>query len=51
LPRTLAPGSDALLDLTLLGATPPAREDVLFVDISLAGQGLRYPIGLYAPED
>ncbi|HKO91037.1 MAG TPA: hypothetical protein VJU61_07795 [Polyangiaceae bacterium] len=51
LPRTLTPGSDALLELTLRNATPPAREDVLFVDISLAGQVLRYPIGLYAPED
>jgi hypothetical protein len=51
LPRTLAPGSDALLELTLLSATPPAREDVLFVDLSLAEQVLRYPISLYAPED
>jgi len=49
LPITLAAGSEGLLDLTLLSLTPPAREDVLFVDISLDGRALRYPIGLYAP--
>ena len=49
LPLTLPAGSEGLLDLTLLRPAPPAREDVLFVDISLDGRALRYPIGLYAP--
>jgi hypothetical protein len=49
LPLTLPAGSEGRLDLTRLSPTPPAREDVLFVDVSLADQVLRYPIGLFAP--
>jgi len=51
LPLTLPAGSEDLLDLTLLRPPPPAREDVLLVDIALADQVLRYPVGLYAPGD
>jgi hypothetical protein len=51
LPITLEAGGEGLLDLRLLSPTPPLREDVLFVDIALADQVLRYPIGLYAPGD
>jgi len=51
LPITLAAGSEGLLDLTLQSPAPPAREDVLLVDISLDGRVLRYPIGLFAPQD
>jgi hypothetical protein len=49
LPITLPAGSEGLLDLRLLSPTPPPREDLLLVDISLDGRVLRYPIGLFAP--
>jgi hypothetical protein len=51
LPRTVAPGGEAALELRLSSGAPPDREDVLFVDISLADRVLRYPIGLYAAGD
>jgi hypothetical protein len=49
LPLTVAPTSEATLDISLLELPPPAREDVLFIELSVAGETIRYPIGLYAP--
>lgn len=50
LPLTVAPASEATLDISLLELPPPAREDVLFIELSVGGETIRYPIGLYAPE-
>lgn len=50
LPLTVAPASEATLDISLLQLPPPAREDVLFIDLSVGGETIRYPIGLYAPD-
>jgi hypothetical protein len=49
LPLVVPPGSEATLDISLLELPPPAREDVLFIDFSVGGETIRYPIGLYAP--
>ncbi len=49
LPLVLPPASEATLDVALLEPPPPAREDVLFIELSLGGETIRYPIGLYAP--
>jgi hypothetical protein len=49
LPLVIPPASEATLDVTLLEPSPPAREDVLFLDLSLGAETIRYPIGLFAP--
>lgn len=48
LPLVVSPASEATLDISLLELAPPAREDVLFIELSVAGETIRYPIGLYA---
>jgi hypothetical protein len=50
LPIVIPSASEATLDVTLLAAPPPAREDVLFLELSLGAETIRYPIGLFAPE-
>jgi hypothetical protein len=50
LPLLIEPASEATIDVALLEAPPPAHENVLFLDLSLGGETIRYPIGLFAPE-
>lgn len=50
LPLVVPPSSEATLDISLLELPPPLREDVLFIDSSVGGETIRYPIGLYAPD-
>ena len=42
-------GGEATLQVRRLLPPPPAREDVLFVDVELGGIVIRYPIGLFSP--
>jgi hypothetical protein len=46
LPLELAPGETGALELGVPGAALLA-EDVLFIDVDVAGRRLRYPLGLY----
>jgi hypothetical protein len=47
LPPTLSPGAAATLSFEFNGARP--AEDILFLNITLAGETIRYPLTLYAP--
>jgi hypothetical protein len=46
---TLEPGHSTTLAVAYAPRIVPPIEDVLFVDVSAAGQTLRYPLGLFAP--
>jgi hypothetical protein len=51
LPLSVPAGGEATLAVRRLLAPPPAREDVLFVDVDLGGLVIRYPIGLFSPSE
>jgi hypothetical protein len=47
LPLELAPGATEALELVVPAGAPLVGEDVLFIDVDVAGRRLRYPLGLY----
>jgi hypothetical protein len=46
LPFTLTPSGSQSVDVALSGQATSGSEDVLFIDVTLAGQTIRYPITL-----
>ena len=49
LPLTIPVGQDGALSVAFARSQAAAREDTLFVDISVGGQIIRYPLTLLAP--
>lgn len=49
LPLTVEPGGRARIELNFAATSDEEREDILFLDVDVGGEAIRYPIGLYAP--
>jgi hypothetical protein len=46
-PLELAPGETGVLEIGVPAGAPLLGEDVLFIDVDVAGRRLRYPLGVY----